>query len=164
MIIIGIDPGASGAICAWCEKLLISKKCPDSAEKMSNIVLNIKNISYIDGDGKVLAYLEKVWARPSNATRAAFHFGENYGRWQGVLESHKIPINYVLPNTWMKYWSKKYDLKLPKDYSEKKKKLKELASYQTDKKVTLYNSDAILIAAYGFKLEQDKINERRTRA
>ena len=156
MIIIGIDPGASGAICAWNEKLLISVKCPDSAEKMSNIVSNIKNTSYVDGDGKVVAYMEKVWARPSNATRAAFHFGENYGRWQGVLESHKILINYILPNTWMKYWSKVYEIKLPKDYSEKKKKLKELASYQTDTKVTLYNSDAILIAAYGYRMEGTK--------
>ena len=159
MIIIGIDPGAGGAICSWSNKFLSVEKCPDSAKKMSNIVSSICNSSYVDYDGKCVAYMEKVWARPSNATRAAFHFGENYGRWQGVLESNNISINYILPNKWIKYWAEEYDVELPKgeeNYRARKNKLKELASFQTDTKVTLWNSDAILIAAYGYRMEQEK--------
>ena len=55
----------------------------------------------------------------------------------------------------MKYWKNKFKIKLPKDKPERKRKLKELAAQYTDKKVTLYNSDAILIAVYGF-MEQIK--------
>ena len=155
MIIIGIDPGAGGAICSWSNEFLSVEKCPDSAKKMSSIVSSIKNSSYVDYDGKCVAYIEKVWARPSNATRAAFHFGENYGRWQGVLESNNISINYILPNTWMKYWAKEYDVIMPKEKKDRKNKLKELASYQSNIKTTLWNSDAILIASYGHKVEQE---------
>ena len=158
MVIIGIDPGASGAICSWWKDLISIDKCPNSAEKMSSIVSSIKNSSYIDYDGGCVAYMEKVWARPSNATRAAFRFGENYGRWQGVLESKGIPINYVLPNTWMKYWTNEYDVVMPKEKKDRKNKLKEFASYHTDKKITLWNADAILIASYGFQIEKEKKN------
>ena len=159
MVIIGIDPGAGGAICQWNRAFVSVDKCPDNAKNMSSIVLHIKNNSWVDDDGKCIAYIEKVWGRPSNATRAAFHFGENYGRWQGVLESHKIPINYILPNKWIKYWAEEYDVELPKgeeNYRARKNKLKELASFQTETKTTLWNSDAILIAAYGYRMEQEK--------
>ena len=156
MVIIGVDPGAGGAICEWNRGFSSVSKCPNNASDMSSIVLHIKNNSWVDGDGICVAYLEKVWGRPSNATRAAFHFGENYGRWQGVLESHKIPINYITPKKWMKYWEEEYDIKLPKEKKERKHKLRELASYQTNIKTTLWNSDAILIAAYGYRMESIK--------
>ena len=42
-----------------------------------------------------------------------------------------------------------------KEKKDRKNKLKKIATYYTDKKVTLYNADAILIAAYGF-IEQNK--------
>ena len=114
MVIIGIDPGASGAICSWWKDLISIDKCPNSAEKMSSIVSSIKNSSYIDYDGGCVAYLEKVWAFPTDGKVGLFSFGENYGRWQGVIESHKIPINYITPKKWMKYWEEEYDVKLPK--------------------------------------------------
>ena len=49
----------------------------------------------------------------------------------------------------------KFKMKLPKEKKDRKNKLKKIATYYTDKKVTLYNADAILIAAYGF-IEQNK--------
>ena len=155
MIIIGIDPGAGGAIVTWNNGLDVIKKCPNSAEKMHDIVSHIMNSSWVDGDGKAVAYLEKVWARPTNAVRAAFHFGENYGRWQGVLATHRIPIIYVLPTKWIKYWENRLEIKLPKEYRDKKKALKEVASNYTDKRVTLINADAILITLYGLHNQQE---------
>ena len=156
MIIIGIDPGAGGAICEWDRGFTAVDKCPDNASKMSSIVLHIKSNSWVDGDGKCVAYLEKVWSFPTDGKVGLFSFGENYGRWQGVLESHKVPINYITPKKWMKYWEEEYDIKLPKEKKDRKHKLRELASYQTDIKTTLWNSDAILIAAYGYRMEEIK--------
>ena len=156
MVILGIDPGAGGAICKWNRGFVSVDKCPDNAKKMSSIVSSIKNSSYVDGDGNCSAYMEKVWAFPTDGKVGLFSFGENYGRWQGVLESHKIPINYILPKKWMKYWEEEYDVKLPKEKKERKHKLRELASYQSNIKTTLWNSDAILIAAYGYRTESKK--------
>ena len=45
--------------------------------------------------------------------------------------------------------------KLSKEKKDRKHTLKEIAKKYTDKKVTLYNADAILIAVYGF-VEQNK--------
>ncbi len=97
MVIIGVDPGAGGAICEWNRGFSSVSKCPNNASDMSSIVLHIKNNSWVDGDGNCVAYLEKVWSFPTDGKVGLFSFGENYGRWQGVLESHKIPINYILP-------------------------------------------------------------------
>ena len=58
----------------------------------------------------------------------------------------------------MKYWKDKFNIRLPKNKAERKRKLKEIAAQYTDKKVTLYNADAILIAVYGF---MDQKEERK---
>lgn len=163
MIIIGIDPGANGGMCSWSSGIVSIDKCPSSAKKMSMLVSNISKNSRRDFGGKCIAYVEKVWARPSNATRAAFSFGMNYGKWIGVLESNNIDINYVLPNTWMKYWAEKYDIKISKKKKERKDKLKELASKESNMKTTLWSSDAILIASYGFQIEKEKKIENKRR-
>jgi hypothetical protein len=55
----------------------------------------------------------------------------------------------------MNYWKKKLNIDLPKDKPERKRRLKEIASHYTDKKVTLYNADAILITLYGLYMEQE---------
>jgi hypothetical protein len=55
----------------------------------------------------------------------------------------------------MKYWKDKLNIKLPKDKPERKRALKEIASHYTDKKVTLYNADAILITLYGLYTQQE---------
>ena len=47
---------------------------------------------------------------------------------------------------------------LPKDKPERKRRLKEIASHYTDKKVTLYNADAILITMYGLYDKQTPAN------
>ena len=55
----------------------------------------------------------------------------------------------------MKYYKDKFKMKLPKEKKDRKNKLKEIATQYTDKKVTLYNADAILIAVYGFINQQE---------
>ena len=59
----------------------------------------------------------------------------------------------------MKYFKEKLKIKLPKDKPQRKRKLKEIASQYTDRTVTLYNSDAILIAVYGFIQQTNRKEE-----
>ena len=152
-MIIGIDPGRSGAVAIWSGGIDKVIKCPSNSKEMADVIKSVSNKN-------VVAYVERVWARPSNATRAAFTFGVNYGEWLGILAALNIKTVLVTPQTWMKYYKDKFKMKLPKEKKDRKNKLKEIATQYTDKKVTLYNADAILIAVYGF-IEQNKNREEK---
>ena len=55
----------------------------------------------------------------------------------------------------MKYWKTKFNITPSKSKQERKRVLKEIASRYTDKRVTLYNSDAILITLYGLNEQKE---------
>ena len=142
MIIIGIDPGASGAVSIWDKGISKIYKCPKTVEEMAEIIIKTNN-------KKAHAYIEKVHAFPHDGRSSVFKFGQNFGQWIGILAACKVNTELVTPQKWMNYWKKKLNIDLPKDKPERKRRLKEIASHYTDKKVTLYNADAILITMYG---------------
>jgi len=158
--VIGIDPGASGALSYTNSKEIDvrSQKCHESIS-YRNIGLNIVTTAYTDK--KIVAYIEKVHAMPHDGRSSLFKFGVNYGVWLGLLHS-KIghtsknlkQIVEVSPQKWMKFWENKIGEKLPKVKKDRKNKLKEIASNYTSEKVTLWNADAILITMYGMYTEQ----------
>ena len=158
-MIIGIDPGKSGAIAVWDDGIEKVVKCPNNPDDMSEVISLVKNRYISSRNNYLVAYIERVWARPSNATRAAFTFGVNYGEWLVILSALNIDTILVTPQTWMKYYKQKFKIKLSKDKKDRKNTLKKIATKYTDKKVTLYNADAILIAVYGF-IEQSKQKEQ----
>ena len=167
--ILGIDPGASGAIAYFKSddvkydiNAITAYKCPDSAEDMARIVENCLS------ENRLYAYIEQVHAMPHDGRSSLFKFGTNYGAWLGILCSlrHVDGVVRVSPQKWMKWWEVKVGTKLPKIKKDRKNMLKSWASQCTSQKVTLYNADAILIAMYGYfqeleseinKLENDKI-------
>jgi len=155
MLIIGIDPGKSGGVAIWNYSIVQAVKCPKDILGMSSIINSCTTNGWVDGHN-IVAYIENVWAFPTDARSAAFKFGVNYGIWHGLLASRKIETHTVVPKTWMKHWTNKLDIELPKDKAQRKRKLKEIASNQTNKKVTLYNADAILITLYGLDQENRK--------
>ena len=159
-MIIGIDPGKSGAVAVWDDGIEKVIKCPNNPDDMSDVIRLVRNRFVSNRSNHLVAYMERVWARPSNATRAAFTFGVNYGEWLGILSSFNVDTVLITPQTWMKYYKDKFKIKLPKEKKDRKNKLKEIAAQYTDKKITLYNADAILIAVYGF-IEQSKEREHQ---
>ena len=83
---IGIDPGASGGISVIDEKGVIKAyKCPKSSDEMS-LLFQMCIGSTSAANIKLL--MERVWARPTNAVRAAFSYGVNYGQWLGIVATH----------------------------------------------------------------------------
>ena len=155
MIVIGIDPGKGGGIAIWNYGIVKALKCPNSVPEMASIVSSCIGNWQVNN---VVAYIERVHAFPTDGRSSAFKFGVNYGQWLGILASLNIETVLVTPQKRMKYWKEKFNIKLPKDKQQRKRKLKEIAAQYTDKKVTLYNADAILIAVYGF-IEQNKKKE-----
>lgn len=156
MVIIAIDPGASGGLAVWDKGIKSLYKCPQDVRKMAEIVNSARSDNWVENNGTIVAYIEQVHAFPTDARSSAFKFGANYGKWLGILGAYKIDTILVSPQKWMKHFQKKMKFKFPKEKPKRKKKLKELASSYTDKKVTLYNADAILIAMYGVHEHQEK--------
>tara|TARA_R100000458_G_C8134404_1_gene148135 strand:+ start:70 stop:570 length:501 start_codon:yes stop_codon:yes gene_type:complete len=151
---IGIDPGKSGGITRIYKGRIESFKCPDSVEEMQILfkyMLQFSSISIPKKNTRLV--MERVWARPNNATRSAFNYGVNYGQWLGIIASYNIEINTILPTEWIRYYG--CDKKL--EYNERKKWLKQkaqviLTNYRTycwKGIATLSLSDSILIAHYG---------------
>ena len=157
MIIIGIDPGAGGAMAVWDKGISKIYKCPKDTETMADIVKESLYINKTKNIREVYAYMELVHAMPHDGRSSLFKFGTNYGKWLGILGTFKVPTTLVSPQKWMKYWKDKLNINLSKDKSSRKRELKEIASHYTDEKITLYNADAILIAMYGMfdKLENE---------
>ncbi len=141
---IGIDPGAGGGIAAIDEEGNIKAyKCPQSSEDMALL------FEVLVGDtppDNVRLLMERVWARPTNAVRAAFSYGVNYGQWLGVASSHEIKMNTVIPTEWIRWVGCPKALKSVIRKRWLKEKAQEL--YPEIKRVTLKTSDAILITRY----------------
>ena len=141
--VIGIDPGKGGGISVVEDGIVTAYKCPKTVEDMAVL------FSLICGDtpkDNIYATMERVWARPNNASSRAFAYGVNYGSWLGVMASNEVDCNPVLPITWMQHIGCPKALKKDNRKRWLKDKAKELCPYI--KRVTLITADSILIAIY----------------
>ena len=160
MTIIGIDPGASGALCFTNseKKEIYTHKCH---KLISGRRLTVSMALNAYKSKKAIVYIEKVHAMPHDGRSSLFKFGVNYGAWLGILNSVKgiNKIVEVSPQKWMKFWENKIGEKLPKIKKDRKNKLKEIASIYTERPATLWNADAVLITMYGMYTEEEELNE-----
>ena len=141
---IGIDPGASGGIAVIDEKgIMMAYKCPKSSDEMS-LLFQMCMGSTPAANIKLL--MERVWARPTNAVRAACSYGVNYGQWLGIVATHEVEMNTAIPVEWIKWVGCPKALKR----DVRKRWLKEKAGelYPNINKLTLATSDAILITHF----------------
>jgi len=142
-IYIGIDPGKSGGICVIEDEFAKAYPCPYDVRDMALLFAMAISVSETK---TVVAYIEKVWARPTDAKGSIWKFAENYGMWKGIAGAYEIDLHEVSPQKWMKY------IEVPKmEKSARKRYLRDKARsmYPDLKKVTLKTADAILIATYG---------------
>ena len=141
---IGIDPGVGGGIASINEKGEISAyKCPNSSDDMALLFQVMIGNTPPEG---VRLLMERVWARPANAVRAAFSYGTNYGQRLGIAASHQIKMNTIIPADWIRWVGCPKSLKREVRKRWLKERAKEL--YPEIKRVTLKTSDAILITHY----------------
>ena len=141
-IYIGIDPGRSGGMCVIENDFIKAYPCPSNIQDMA--IMFAMAIS-VNETKKVVAYIEKVWARPTDGRSSMWKFAENQGAWLGIAGAYEIDLQEVSPQAWMKY------LETPKlEKTRRKRYLRDKARsmYPELKKVTLKTADAILIATY----------------
>ena len=153
MKIIGIDPGLSGAIGILENKNVLklfdmpvmaegkkNKKQLNSAQ-LVNIIK--KNINKSDD---VAVVVEQVNAMPGQGVTSMFNFGQTFGAIKGVCAALNLPIFFVRPSKWKKYFEL---INSSKDSSRTKViEMYPSLSSQLSKKKDVNKSDAILIARY----------------
>lgn len=103
-LIIGIDPGVSGAVASigmcsvWVEDMpTVAAKRGKSALDVDGAALH-SMLWLAKRARSVAVYVEQVQSRPRQAGQ--FAFGMNYGRVLGVLEALGIPIVHVPASKW----------------------------------------------------------------
>ena len=163
MFIIGIDPGISGAICFFENGKIIeiidmpnmtdgkkSKKQVNGAQIYNEISERIKNVPKYE----INVVLEQVSAMPGQGVTSMFNFGQSFGVIKGVCAAMRLPLHFVRPAKWKKYFNL-----LNSEKQASRTKAIEIfpeISNKLSKKKDINKADAILIASFfhnTYKLE-----------
>jgi len=108
--VIGIDPGASGAIALLVNGVLISvHDMPtvtverNKAQKRQVCPAGLSwLIGRMTGPYVTKAIVEKVGAMPGQGVSSMFSFGRSVGIIEGVLAAKQIPVTFTTPQAWQK--------------------------------------------------------------
>jgi len=118
-MIIGIDPGLSGAIAIiWEDKIELFDMpiLPDPQSKKRNRIDGMALSKILSPKGFQAHYvnIELVHSMPKQGVASSFRFGEGYGIVIGVVQCLNLPMNFVSPAK----WKRKFNLiGKPKDAS-----------------------------------------------
>ena len=156
MKIIGIDPGLSGAIAVMHDKKVINMyDMPVMAEgKKNKRQLNSSQLvniikENINENEETIVVVEQVNAMPGQGVTSMFNFGQTFGAIKGVCAALKLPIFFVRPSKWKKYFEL---INSSKDASRTKViEMYPTLSAQLTKKRDVNKSDAVLIAKFYFE-------------
>ncbi len=155
MLIIGIDPGISGAICFFENgevKEIIemptmadgkkNKKQINGTQIYNEILTRIKKFSKKD----IFVVIEQVSAMPGQGVTSMFNFGQSFGVIKGICSAMQLSTHFIRPVKWKKYFGL---IKSEKDAS--RTKVIEIFPYissNLSKKKDANKADAILIASF----------------
>ena len=156
MKVIGIDPGLSGAIAVLDDKKVLkiidmpvmaegkkNKNQLNSAQLVNIIKENINN------NEEIVVVVEQVNAMPGQGVTSMFNFGQTFGAIKGVCAALNLPIFFVRPSKWKKYFEL---INSSKDSSRTKViEMYPSLSSQLIRKKDVNKSDAILIARFYYE-------------
>ena len=155
MLIIGIDPGISGAIC-----FLDNGKILDVIE-MPTMTEGKKNKRQVNGSqvcneilkmtkqykkDEIRVVIEHVTAMPGQGVTSMFNFGQSFGILKGMCAAMQLPMYFIRPARWKKYFNL---INSEKDASRTRAiEIFPYFSSQLTKKKDSNKADAILIASF----------------
>ena len=155
MLIIGIDPGISGAICFFEDgqvKEIIdmpimadgkkNKRQINGPQVYNEILKRINKFQKKD----MIVVIEQVSAMPGQGVTSMFNFGQSFGVLKGICSAMQLSMFFIRPAKWKKYFGL---IKTEKDAS--RTKVIEIFPYissQLSRKKDSNKADAILIASF----------------
>ena len=164
MLIIGIDPGISGSICFLDNGKILdviempimtdgkkNKKQVNGSQVYNEISKRIKQFE----KNQIRVVIEHVSAMPGQGVTSMFNFGQSFGILKGICTAMQLPMYFVRPAKWKKYFNL---LNSEKDASRTRTiEIFPYFSSQLSRKKDSNKADAILIAS--FYHETYKIDE-----
>ena len=155
MLIIGIDPGISGSICFLDNGKILdviempimtdgkkNKKQVNGSQVYNEVTKRIKQFE----KNHIRVVIEHVSAMPGQGVTSMFNFGQSFGILKGICTAMQLPMYFVRPAKWKKYFNL---LNSEKDAS--RTRAIEIFAYfssQLSRKKDSNKADAILIASY----------------
>ena len=164
MLIIGIDPGISGSICFFQDGKIIdvvempimtegkkNKKQVNGSQIFNEISEKIKSLD----KEEIKVVIEQVSAMPGQGVTSMFNFGQSFGILKGICSAMQLPMYFVRPAKWKKYFNL---INSEKDASRTRAiEIFPYFSGQLSRKKDSNKADAILIASFYY--ETYKIEE-----
>ena len=158
MLIIGIDPGISGSICFFKDgKVIEVIEMPTMTDGKKNkrqvngsqIFNEIsKRIIGMDREN-IKVVIEQVSAMPGQGVTSMFNFGQSFGILKGICSSMQLPMYFVRPTKWKKYFNL---INSEKDASRTKAiEIFPYFSGNLSKKKDCNKADAMLIASFYYE-------------
>ena len=158
MLIIGIDPGISGSICFFQDGKITdvvemptmtegkkNKKQVNGSQIFNEISERVKKID----KNEIKVVIEQVSAMPGQGVTSMFNFGQSYGILKGICSAMQLPMYFVRPAKWKKYFNL---INSEKDASRTKAiEIFPYFSTQLSRKKDSNKADAILIASFYFE-------------
>ena len=158
MLIIGIDPGISGSICFFVDGRIIdvinmpimtegkkNKKQVNGAQVYNEISKQVKKFESRD----IRVIIEQVSAMPGQGVTSMFNFGQSFGILKGICSAMQLPMYFVRPAKWKKYFNL---INSEKDASRTRAiEIFPYFSSQLSKKKDANKADAILIANFYYE-------------
>ena len=106
MRVLGVDPGATGALALWDTGLDAMVVCDMPSVMVKAGKTRRRQLSetwladIVRGYEPDCAWLERVHALPGQGVTSSFSFGLAYGIVRGVLAALGVPVTLVTPNEW----------------------------------------------------------------
>ena len=158
MLIIGIDPGISGSICFFQDGKIIdvvemptmtegkkNKKQVNGSQIFNEISDRIKKLDKKD----IKVIIEQVSAMPGQGVTSMFNFGQSFGILKGICSAMQLPMYFVRPAKWKKYFNL---INSEKDASRTRAiEIFPYFSSELSKKKDSNKADAILIANFYYE-------------
>jgi crossover junction endodeoxyribonuclease RuvC len=158
MLIIGIDPGISGSICFFQDGKIIdvvemptmtegkkNKKQVNGSQIFNEISARIKRLD----KKNIKVVIEQVSAMPGQGVTSMFNFGQSFGILKGICAAMQLPMYFVRPAKWKKYFNL---INSEKDASRTKAiEIFPYFSSQLSRKKDSNKADAILIASFYYE-------------
>ena len=158
MLIIGIDPGISGSICFFQDGKIVdvvemptmtegkkNKKQVNGSQIFNEISEKIKKLD----KKEIKVVIEQVSAMPGQGVTSMFNFGQSFGILKGVCSAMQLPMYFVRPAKWKKYFNL---INSEKDASRTRAiEIFPYFSGQLSRKKDSNKADAILIASFYYE-------------
>ena len=158
MLVIGIDPGLSGSICFFENgKIIDVIEMPTMTEGKKNkkqvngaqIYNEISKKVSISDKQNIRVIIEQVSAMPGQGVTSMFNFGQSFGILKGICSAMQLPMFFVRPAKWKKYFNL---INSEKDASRTRAiEIFPYFSSQLSKKKDSNKADAILIASFYYE-------------